>query len=139
MSVDPAQTHHLVREFFAGLSAGNLPDELLTDDMTAWTTTSGTNQPRERYQGGIKLMQAAFDGGNAYTVEAITAEDDRAAAEVTAAGKLVDGQDFANRYVFTFRIRDGRIAHVAEHFNPDPVREKLAPLLQQIIAKMQQG
>lgn len=134
-----AESHRLVREFFAGLTAGNLPDDLLTPDMTAWTTTSGVDQPRERYQGGVKLMQAAFEVNNTYTVQAITAEDDRATAEVTAVGKLVDGQDFGNTYVFTFRFRDGRIAHVAEHFNPDPVREKLAPLLQQIIAKMQQA
>jgi hypothetical protein len=29
-----------------------------------------------------------------------------------------------------FRIRDGRIASMAEHFNPQIVREKIMPLLQ---------
>ena len=36
------QPHHdLARAYFAAVSAGELPDSLLTDDFTAWTTTAG--------------------------------------------------------------------------------------------------
>ena len=126
--------HQLVRDFFAALSTGNLPDTLLTPDMTAWTTTSGT-APGQKYQGGVKLLQSVFEGGLAYTIDSLTAAGDRVAAEVRSHGKLVNGQAFHNTYVFMFRIRDGRIAAVAEHFNPDPVREKLMPLMQAAMAK----
>ena len=121
--------------FFAALSVGALPDEMLTEDMAAWTTTSGT-MPRQRYQGGVKLLQSLFPAGLTYTVDSLTAEDDRVAAEVQSKGTLSTGEDFHNIYIFLLRVRDGRIASVAEHFNPTPVREKIAPLMQAAMAKM---
>jgi uncharacterized protein len=126
--------HQIVREYFTGLSSGNLPDTLFTPDMTVWTTTSGTS-PGKKYLGGVKLLQSLFKGGLLYTIDSLTAEGDRVAAEVQARGTLLDGQDYHNTYVFMFRIRDGRIAAVAEHFNPAPVREKLGPLMQAAMAK----
>jgi ketosteroid isomerase-like protein len=124
-----AVNHGLVREFFAALSRGQLPDSLLTPDMTAWTTSSGAVE-KLRYQAGVKLLASVASGGLAYTIDALTAEADRVAAEVKSHGTLIDGADFQNTYVFIFRIRDGLIASVAEHFNPIVVREKIVPLLQ---------
>lgn len=128
--------HQLARDFFAALSNGNVPDDLLTDDFVAWTTTSGTWAEKPRYQGGIRLLASIFDGGLHYTVDSLTAEEDRVAAEARSSGTLINGEDFANNYVFMLRIRDGRLASCAEHFNPAPVREKLGPLLQEAMAKM---
>ena len=127
--------HDLARQFFAALSDGNLADALLTDDMTAWTTSSGVKSDKARYQGGVRLLASLFKGGLAYAIDSLTAEDDRVAAEVRSHGTLVDGQAFDNRYVFILRIRDGRIASVAEHFDPAPVTEKLVPLIQAAMAK----
>ena len=129
-----SSNHDLARRFFAALSAGRVPDDLLADDMTAWTTTSGES-PRARYQGGVALLGSLFDGGFAYTIDSLSAEDDRVAAEVHAEGRLHDGRIFTNRYVFVLRVRDGRIVSVAEHFNPGPVREVLGPLIQAAIAR----
>ena len=121
--------HQLVRDFFAVLPTGNLPDELLTPDMTAWTTTSGASD-KARFQGGVKLLASIFSGSLRYSIDSLTAEEDRVAAEVQSRGTLVNGEDFHNTHVFMFRIRDGRIASVAEHMNAFIVREKLVPLLQ---------
>jgi len=126
--------HQLAQKFFAALSSGNVPDELLTADMTAWTTTSGTTD-KARYQGGIKMLASIFSGGLAYTVDSLTAEEDRVAAEVQSRGTLLNGDVFHNVYVFLIRIRNGRIASVAEHFNPAPVTEKILPLLQVAMSK----
>ena len=120
--------------FFAALSAGAVPDDMLTDDMTAWTTTSGS-MPRQRYQGGVTMLQSLFPAGLAYTVDSLTAEEDRVAAEVQSRGTLSNGEDFHNIYLFMLRINDGRIASVAEHFNPTVVREKIVPLMQAAMAK----
>lgn len=131
-----SQAHHaLIRRYFEALSSGSLPDELFTDDMTAWTTSSGVAAPKARYQGGVKLLQSLFPEGLAYEIDSITAEDDRVAVEARSHGVLATGEAFDNTYVFVFRIRDGRIASVAEHFNPIPVREKLGPLIQAAMAK----
>ena len=55
-------------------------------------------------------------------------------AEVHSEGTLVNGEDYRNTYVFVFRVRDGRIASVAEHFNALIVQEKLIPLVQMIMS-----
>jgi ketosteroid isomerase-like protein len=127
--------HQLVQDFFTALSSGSLSSELFTDDMTAWTTTSGRSE-KAKYLAGVRLLQSLFPAGLTYTVDSLTAEQDRVAAEVQSRGTLVNGDLFQNVYVFIFRIRDGRIASVAEHFNPQVVREMIVPLLQATTAKV---
>jgi ketosteroid isomerase-like protein len=130
----PHVNHELARRFFAALSSGSIPDELLTADMTVWTTTSGTSA-KVPYQAGIKMLASVFSGGISYTVDSLTAEDDRVAAEVRARGTLINGENYHNVYLYMLRIRNGRIASVAEHFNPDPIRQQLGPLLQAALSK----
>ena len=125
--------HQLVRDFFTALSSGTLADELLTHDMTVWTTSSG-NSAKQKYLAGVAVLQSLFPAGLTYTIDSLTAEEDRVAAEVRSRGTLVNGDTFQIIYVFMFRIRDGRIASVAEHFNPQTVREKIMPLLQRATA-----
>jgi uncharacterized protein len=119
----------VVQDFFAALSSGALPDELFTEDVRIWTNTSGSSE-RARYQGGVKILQSLFEGGLEYRIDSLTAEEDRVAAEVQGRGRLRSGEDYHNTYVFMFRVRDGRIASVAEHCNSILVREKIVPLLQ---------
>ena len=56
-------------------------------------------------------------------------EDDRVIAEARSVATLIDGQAYAQTYVFAMRIRDGRIAHIAEHYNALETQEKLMPLM----------
>lgn len=122
--------HQLIQHFFAALSSGDLPEDLLADDVTIWTTTSGfVNPAKAKYQGGVKLLQSLFPGRLRYRVVSLTAEDDRVAAEVQAHGTLTSGAVYENSYMYIFRIRDLRIASFAEHFNPLIVQEKISPLL----------
>ena len=95
-----AAAHDLARRFFAALSAGAFPDGLLADEITTWTTTSGAASDKARYQGGVKLLSSLFPKGLACTVDSLTAEDDRVAAEVHAEGTLANGELFHNRYAF---------------------------------------
>ena len=125
----PQSKHQIVRDFFTALSNGTLSAGMFTADMTAWTTTSGESS-RDRYLAGVAMLQSLFPTRLTYTVDSLTAEDDRVAAEVQSRGTLVDGKSFHNTYVFMFRIRDDRIAAVAEHFNPQVVRDLILPLLQ---------
>jgi ketosteroid isomerase-like protein len=122
------ESDRLVHAYFAAVTAGELPDDLLTEDMTAWTTTQGTMSKRA-YQEVIRLLARISQVPLAFTVDAITAEADRAVAEARSQGVLINGETYANTYVFVFRIRDGRIASIAEHFNALIVQEKMIPLL----------
>ncbi len=126
--------HELVRRFFVALSGGNLTDDLLTPDMSFWTVTSGPSD-KARFQGGAKLLASLFGGTLVYDIDALTSEEDRVAAEVQSRGTLSNGEDFHNTHVFTFRIRDGKIASAAEFMNPFIMREKIAPLFQAAMAK----
>lgn len=119
----------LARAYFTAVSNGDLPDSLLTHDMTAWLTTGGTID-KPTYQHLIKLLAAMCDGPLRFTIHSLTAEEDRVVAEAESRGKLVDGSEYSNTYVFVFRIRDGRFAAIAEHYNAVVVQEKLMPLMQ---------
>ncbi|MDR2857269.1 MAG: nuclear transport factor 2 family protein [Novosphingobium sp.] len=122
------EADRLVHAYFAAVTAGELPDALLTGDMTAWTTTQGT-MSKAAYQEVIRLLARISRVPLRFTVDSITAEGDRAVAEARSEGVLIDGEPYANTYVFVLRIRDGRIASIAEHFNALIVQEKMMPLV----------
>ena len=119
--------HAIAEAYLAAVTAGDLPDSLLTDDMTAWLTTQGSIS-KAAYQGAIGLLARMCQSPIRFTVDAITAQDDRVVIEAHSQATLIDGQEYANTYVFSLRVRDGRIAWIAEHFNPFIAKEKLFPL-----------
>lgn len=131
---DLSDSHRLARAYIDAVTAGDLPDHLLTDDMTAWLTTEGPIS-KQRYQQAIHLLRAMLAEPIRFTVDAITAENDRAVIEARSTGKLIDGNDYAQTYVFALRVRDGRIAHIAEHYNALVTKEKLLPLMAGLMKK----
>lgn len=126
-------SHAVVRNLFAAMSATQLTEDHFTPDAVIWVCSSGESSVA-RYVGGSRLLQALFPAGLTYTVDSVTAEDDRAAAEVRSHGTLADGTPFNNRYVFTFVIRDGKFAALSEVFNPDEVRAKINPRITAMMA-----
>ncbi|MFT3968250.1 MAG: nuclear transport factor 2 family protein [Sphingobium sp.] len=132
-----AENRRLARAYFDVVAAGELPDELLTPDMTGWITTGGTME-KARYQHLVRLLGAMLDGPLRFTIRSLTAEEDRVVAEADSEGTLIDGQSYAQTYVFVLRIRDGRIASVAEHYNALIAQEKLVPLMAEAQARLAQ-
>ena len=120
--------NQLVRDFFTAIASGNVPDDLLAPDMSLWTVNGGTSD-KARFQAAMKMFASIFSGTLTYDIDALTAEEDRVAAEVQSHGTLPDGEPFHNIHLFMFRIRDGRIASIAEFINQFIVREKIAPLM----------
>lgn len=123
----------IVREFFEVLPSGNVPTSLFTEDMRFWSISGGTAD-MARFLGGAKLLAAIFDGGLNYQITSLTAEEDRVVAEIKSSGTLITGEAFNNSHVFSFRIKDGRIAAASEFMDMVAVREKLLPLMQQAAA-----
>jgi ketosteroid isomerase-like protein len=122
------ENYRLAQDFFAAVSAGELPDAYLTDDMTAWTTTQGFIS-KQAYQNLIKILAQISAKPLRFTIDQITAEADRIVAECHSEGVLINDEPYANTYVFIFKLRDGRIAAIAEHFNALIVQEKMMPLV----------
>ncbi len=129
------QHYQIARDYFTAVSNGDLPDSLLTDDMTGWITTNGT-MDKAAYQRLIRLLAAMCDGPLRFTVLSLTADEDRVVAEAVSDGVLVNGEPYSNTYVFVFRIRDRKIAAVAEHYNALIAREKLVPLMAEAAARL---
>lgn len=113
--------------YLAAVTAGDLPDSMLTDDMTAWLTTQGPIS-KAAYQGAIRLFARMTQSPIRFTVDAMTAQDDRVVIEAHSEATLINGEAYGNTYVFSIRVRDGRIAWIAEHFNALIAQEKLLPL-----------
>ncbi len=129
--------HRLAREFFAAVGRGQLPDSLVTPDMSAWTL-SGGDTDLARFAGGVKLLAAVVaPGALVYDIASITAEDDRVVAEVRSDWPLVNGQRAQNHHVFAFRVRDGRIAHVAEYMDTTVPKTVIGPAIQALLQQMQ--
>jgi hypothetical protein len=118
----------IARAYFDAVSGGDLPEALLTPDMTAWITTGGA-MDKAAYRRLVRLLGAMCDGPLVFTIDSLTADEDRVVAEARSQGRLVNGEEYAQTYVFVFRIRDGRIASVAEHYNALIAQEKLVPLM----------
>jgi uncharacterized protein len=121
--------HQIVRDFFHNLAAGTLTEDMLTPDMTSWTVLSGDGD-KATFLMGVKFLASLFAGDFKYTIDALTAEEDRAVAETRSSGTFLDGEPFSNVHVFTFRIRDGKIAYMGEFMNQDTVKAGIMPRLQ---------
>jgi ketosteroid isomerase-like protein len=123
--------HRFALAYFDAVTAGELPDALLTPDMTAWIT-HGATMDKAGYQNAIRQLKAMCAEPIRFTVQAITAEEDRVVAEATSKAVLTNGEPYENTYIFVLRIRDGRIASIAEHYNALIVEAKLMPLMAQM-------
>lgn len=118
----------LARDYLDAVTNGELPDSLLTDDMTAWTTMGGDTD-KAHYQHMVRVLGAVCAQPIKFTINALTAEDDRVAIEATSQATLISGEPYSNTYVFILRVRDGRIRAIAEHFNALIVTDKLLPVM----------
>src|SRR3954449_11170724 len=65
------RNHQLARAYFAAVTAGELPDELLTPDMTGWITTGGT-MDKASYQRLVRLLAAMCARPLAFTIDSLT-------------------------------------------------------------------
>lgn len=136
--MDTKQSHLIARAYFDAVTRGELPDDLLTPDMTAWIS-SGATMDKAAYQRVIRILAAMLAEPLAFTIQSLTAEDDRVVAEATSTGRLVNGELYEQTYVFVLRIRDGRIAAVAEHYNVQIAQDKLVPLMAEAAARLANG
>lgn len=119
--------HQFARDFFAAFFGGRLTEDFLAPDMKVWTTL-GPLADHSTYVSTVNKIMSLFAGGSFnYIIDGITAEDDRVVVEAHGKGTFPDGVAYENAYVFVLRLRDGRVAAIAEHFNPIPAMEKLFP------------
>jgi ketosteroid isomerase-like protein len=123
----------LARAFFVALANGELPDDMLTPDMTGWLTTQGMIS-KAAYQQVVRLLDKMCAQPLTYTLHSLTAEEDRVVVEAESEGELINGESYRNTYVYVMRFRDGKLASVAEHYNALIAQQKLLPLMKELMA-----
>ena len=127
-------THdQLARDFFAALGAGDVPDDLLT------RRHDRLDRERHAGQGDIPGRDEILCLGLCRWPRLHDRHPYRRGrprgGRGPVLGTLVNGETFNNTHVYILRIRDGRVAHMAEHMNQLVVRDQIVPLMQAAMAK----
>jgi len=121
-----------IRRFFRAVAAKDA--KALADSITGDAvyeipfSESGSTEPGgfRRYVGTAEVvdfwMATTANGPKSLGADevelSITGDGSRVFIEQRGNMILSDGRAYRNRYVFRFSIRDGRISHVREYFNP---------------------
>ena len=95
----------------------------------------GTNT-LEEYKSKLKAVSEVWERPLEVTIDTVTAQDDRIVLQARSNGRLCDGREYANTYLFLVEFNEeDRIRHVREYFNPDPVRDILQPAVMRWIER----
>ena len=107
---------------------------LMADDGVYWIPGQANfpiagrrnkQETREFFAGAKQILQPGFK----FAVKSVTAEDDRVSVEAMGDGTSVTGKKYQTAYHFMFRIRDGKIAYVAEYIDTQHVADVFGEFL----------
>lgn len=115
----------VVLEFCRFLDQPDLPAmfNLLHDDVT-WTMVG---DPENCFFGGVHSKQKVYEILNgvfgtfhqfSFNVLHSFAEGENVAVRGTSHGINPDGREYKNVYLMQYRVKDGKIVEIIEHFNP---------------------
>jgi hypothetical protein len=89
----------LVDAFFTGLSHGDIDADILAPEMTFWSVNSGSSE-REKFLGGISVLAKIANKSLCYKLDSLIVDGQRAAAEVSSSGTLINGEYLQNKHIF---------------------------------------
>lgn len=130
MSAQTARNVAAVRAFFEAMNAGDVAGIVAAyaDDGTLTTMgrtlISGTFDKAAITAAAGRIFEA-FPQGIAFTIHAVTAEDDRVAVEASSCGMHVSGREYRNQYHFLARLRDGKITAWKEYCDTEVITDIL--------------
>lgn len=113
--------------FLSNIGRGGIDRHHYAEDLTAWSPLMGMITLDE-YLPKLKTVSEVWQRPLEVTIDTVTAQDNRVVLQARSNGRLYDGQEYANTYLFLIEFDEaGRIRHVREYFDPDPVRDILQP------------
>ncbi len=130
-----AENKAVLAHAFAETAKGNGRPfvDMMADDV-AWTIIGTTSWSRT-YTGKASVIRdlltplaANFDGPNIVVTERFVAEDDLVVVEARNLSRTKRGEAYTNRYSWTFRFVDGRVADIMEYADTDLIARLLDPL-----------
>ena len=126
----PDENKAIVARFIAMMSSGDTAGliDAYTDDGRV--TTMGSTLISGTFDKGQIAAAAggifeAFPSGITFTIQAMTAEDDRVAVEAESFGRHISGADYNNHYHFLFRLRDGKVVELKEYCDTEHITDIL--------------
>ncbi len=100
--------------FLEKLNEGILPDDLITEDFTAWIPGQGVVKKAD-FLNMIAFIRGYMKGKTVMDVHGVTAEGDRVAVESESRIEMTSGKIYNNTYHFLFKFRDGKIYQSKEY------------------------
>jgi uncharacterized protein len=117
----------IASEFVLNIGRGGIDCSHYADELTAWSPLMGTITLQE-YLPKLRTVSEVWQRPLEVTIDTVTAQENRVVLQARSNGRLYDGQEYANTYLFLVEFDDDRrIRHVREYFDPDPVRDVLQP------------
>jgi ketosteroid isomerase-like protein len=122
----------VIEALFATTNEGGDILPFLADDATWWVpghwALGGTYRKDELGPIFDKVF-ALMDIRPHFTINAITAEDDRVGVDCDGKGRFKDGTLYHNTYHFLFRLSDGKVVSGKEFMNTAYMSQTLADQL----------
>ncbi len=125
MSRTSPQSHReIVERYFDCMQRGDPELASLLDAEVCWRAPQ-SSPVGERHEGRDAVLALMGRGVGLYDAsqpmrlefEAIAAEGDRVFVELALGATTAAGEPYANRYVFAFRLRNGRIVEIHEYLD----------------------
>jgi ketosteroid isomerase-like protein len=118
-----------VLAFFSAAQQGQDIMAFMTEDIVWWVPDHwalGGSYTRPQIMPMLLAAFALFAQPLRFSINHITAEDDRVAVDCDGAAVFRDGTPFNNTYHFLFRLERGRIAQIKEFMNTAYVSKMFA-------------
>jgi ketosteroid isomerase-like protein len=118
----------VVRRFFATLGTGDFAaiGEFFTDDSVWQVNDVARGLPAQRGRKGIiddflqPIREGLFEPGDPkISIRRLLADGDWVVAETTGTGKLLNGNDYVNEYVFVIQVVGDTVRYLREYMDSD--------------------
>jgi len=118
----------VVRRFFAMLATGNLDaiGEFFTDETIWQVNDVARGLPAQRGRNAIisdflrPIREGLFEPGDPkISIRRLIADGDWVVAETTAMGRLLNGRQYINEYVFVIQVVGDKFRYVREYLDSE--------------------
>lgn len=120
----------IARRYVELLPLGRIDELPLSADFSGWSGLSGEIDGKE-FLARTKILPKMFLEPLQFTIEAVTAEEDRVAVKCRSEGTLVNGVPYDNQYHFFLTFEGDLLLKTHEYMNVKKA-EIMFPVLQKL-------
>jgi ketosteroid isomerase-like protein len=118
---------NIARRYLELLPLARINELPLSERFSGWSSLSGEISGREFLE-RIAVLPHIFSPPLQFTIEAITAEEERVAVQCSSQGTLINGAPYDNQYHYLMTFEQDRILKVFEYMNAKKAESMFAVL-----------